>query len=80
MIFYSPSNGKDPILEVVPSLNTPFQVKTNRKKFSDFSSISPIFDIFWQIIFYGVLSLGLLPSPLKPTIPHGSPIVVFYKK
>ena len=59
----------------------PFPVKKKKSDFSDFFPISPLFQIFSAIFFDDLLNIGLLPPPpLKPSTPHGSPIVVFYKK
>ena len=42
----------------------------------------PIFEIFPSIFFfYNLLLLGPLnPPPLKHPVPHGSPIIVLYRK
>ena len=55
----------------------PFLVKKFRF-FSDFAAFSDFSPIFF--FFDDLLNIGLLPLPLKPPIPHGSPIFVFYKK
>ena len=67
--FHSPSNGKDPIWEVVSKLNTLFQVKINRKNFRFFFRFRRFLRFFGRLFFkMYVLSLGL---PLqKSPIPH----------
>ena len=52
----------------------PFPVE---KLFSDFFLI---FEIFLLIFFYDLLLLGSLSPFQNSPIPHGSPIVVNYKK
>ena len=42
------------------------------QKISDFAAFSDLFT--------DLLNIRLLPPPPKKPIPHGSPIVVFYKK
>ena len=52
--------------------------KKKRNFFSDFFPIFPIFEIFPQIFFS---RFAPRPSPpLKPPVPHGSPIIVLYRK
>ena len=46
--FHSPSNGKDPIWEVVPWLIS-YTISSKNK--SEKFMISPIFEISWRIIF-----------------------------
>ena len=48
----------------------------NYTDFSDFAASSGFFTDFFD----DLINIGLLPPPLKPAIPHGSSIVVFYKK
>ena len=48
-------------------------------KNSDFSDFVDFFLYFLTYFFDDLLNLGLLPF-LKPSITHGSPIVVFYLK
>ena len=56
----------------------PFSVKKYIRFSSDFAAFS---DYFHPIFFFFTIFLRLgLPLPLKPSIPHGSQIVVFYKK
>ena len=47
--------------------------------FPIFSDFADFWDFLTDFFFDDLLNIRLV-SPLKPLIPHGSPIVVFYKK
>ena len=58
----------------------------SKKEFSDFRQFLRFFggffffESFWPIFFDQFFLSRPPPHPSKPLIPHGSPIVVFYKK